>query len=179
MDGEPSQKLSGNIGYWAKRMPKTFAKNKERFIEEAQKESSGRYRGIAKDIIRPDVLINTDEVLKMREFYREAHEQLEPWLKPSIEIRDIIYAVCQETKLTKEQLVGERRTKHLVRARACVAVLGRCAKFSLTDIGRELGGRDHSTVISAVRNYCDDVELQRVVSTVAEVLEIELGGTNQ
>lgn len=60
----------------------------------------------------------------------------------------VLEAVCAERALSKEQLLSATRKQELVRARQiaiylCRTLLG----LSFPEIGRVLGGRDHSTIL--------------------------------
>ncbi|MBQ2659264.1 MAG: chromosomal replication initiator protein DnaA [Erysipelotrichaceae bacterium] len=64
-------------------------------------------------------------------------------------------AVCDYYNLTKQQITSANRTKNISSARQIAMYL--CRKLldaTYDDIGREFGGRDHSTVMNA----CDNVE---------------------
>jgi chromosomal replication initiation ATPase DnaA len=59
----------------------------------------------------------------------------------------IIQATCIVAKLSKPELCSDRRHKHLVRPRhAAMDLMRRMTSMSFVEIGRRLGGRDHSTV---------------------------------
>lgn len=67
---------------------------------------------------------------------------------------DVAREVCVKYEITMAELCGVIRTKHIVDARreACYRMVKECNK-STPHIGRFLGGRDHTTVIHAVRRY--------------------------
>ena len=58
--------------------------------------------------------------------------------------------------VTPEVIWAKSRKAQIFRARSAVALLPRVAGYSYHQIGRELGGRDHSTSMSA----CDWAETQ-------------------
>ena len=63
----------------------------------------------------------------------------------------ILIAVADTYGLTVEELVGPRRARPLVTARHVAMYLIRSlTDYSYPSIGKVFGGRDHSTVISAV-----------------------------
>lgn len=70
----------------------------------------------------------------------------------TLRIREIQIAVCNRYGLTLQELVAERRFRPLVRTRQvamylCSALTGK----SLPAIGRSFGGKDHTTVLHAIR----------------------------
>lgn len=77
----------------------------------------------------------------------------EPGLLPSPpSVRMIMDAVCEHFGVSRRDLLSARRTRTIVRPRQVVAFLGKeLTNRSLPELGRLLGGRDHTTVIHAVR----------------------------
>jgi hypothetical protein len=83
----------------------------------------------------------------------------EPWFSidtitaiKTLKIREIQIAVCDRYGLTLQELIAERRFRLLVRTRQvamylCSALTGK----SLPAIGRSFGGKDHTTVLHAIR----------------------------
>ena len=70
--------------------------------------------------------------------------------KPAIEPQEIIQAVSLYYGLDPSALSGNRRDKKTAKARhLSMYLLREEANLSVTEIGRLLGGRDHSTVINA------------------------------
>ena len=64
---------------------------------------------------------------------------------------EVVAQVCKRMRVTREHLIGSSRKKSIVRARhVAMYLLHEDLGLKLTDIGRLFGGRDHSTVISAV-----------------------------
>jgi hypothetical protein len=63
----------------------------------------------------------------------------------------IINETCLEYGISREEMIGPGRTKHIVRIRQLAMWRCRQAGVSLPKIGRYFGGRDHTTVIHAVR----------------------------
>jgi chromosomal replication initiation ATPase DnaA len=69
-----------------------------------------------------------------------------------ISMRDIKKAVCRHYKLVPGELESPRRTQPLCWYRQVAMYLcKKLTRFSLTEIGRAFGDRDHTTIISAVR----------------------------
>lgn len=76
----------------------------------------------------------------------------------------IIRATCSHFSVTKEDLIGKGKRHELVRARQiCVYLLCDMLSLPLVTVGKEMGGRDHSTVIYARDKVA---ELMRVNDTI-------------
>lgn len=63
----------------------------------------------------------------------------------------IISETAHEHDISREDLIGPSRRHHITRIRQLAMWRCRQAGFSLPVIGRYFGGRDHTTVIHAVR----------------------------
>jgi chromosomal replication initiator protein len=90
--------------------------------------------------------------------------------KPSPQ--QIIDAVCSHFKISREQLSGPSRARDITYPRhVAIYLLRRFGPYALTDIGHLLGGRDHSTVISAFKRI--QRELNSFPDTQADVRQLE------
>jgi len=115
----------------------------------------------------------------------------EPWFSietittiKTLKIREIQTAVCNRYGLTLQELIAERRFRPLVRTRQvamylCSALTGK----SLPAIGRSFGGKDHTTVLHAVRkvkalidsdNLAFDANIAETVKALRAELEARL-----
>ena len=75
--------------------------------------------------------------------------------KNELTISTVRKAVCDYYNLTKQQITSANRTKNISNARQIAMYLSRkLLDATYDDIGREFGGRDHSTVMSS----CENVE---------------------
>jgi hypothetical protein len=83
----------------------------------------------------------------------------EPWFSiecvsvvKTLKVREIQIAVCDHYGLKVAELLAERRFRPLVRARQVAMYLCSALTFkSLPAIGRDFGGKDHTTVLHAAR----------------------------
>lgn len=78
----------------------------------------------------------------------------------------IIRSTCSYYSVTKEDLIGKNKRQELVRARqVCTYLMCEMLSMPLVTIGKEMGGRDHTTII-----YSRDkiAELMRVNDRVAK-----------
>ncbi|NOX62192.1 MAG: chromosomal replication initiator protein DnaA [Chloroflexi bacterium] len=83
----------------------------------------------------------------------------------------IIQAVADEFRITRSELVGQRRLKRFARPRQVAMYLMReVAQLSFPQIGEYLGGRDHTTVMHGYKKVsqllADDPELRMRVERV-------------
>jgi chromosomal replication initiator protein len=93
----------------------------------------------------------------------------------SLSIDQIIEAVAQFYRLETKDLLGRRRSKDIVIARQMAMYLTREeTNASLPQIGRALGGRDHTTVLHGYEKIHTQVEeddrLRRDMLTIKELL---------
>lgn len=64
----------------------------------------------------------------------------------------IINLVCKRFGVTRLDIISERRTARVVVPRQiCCYLMRHCTTLSLPEVGRRLGGRDHTTALSSVR----------------------------
>jgi hypothetical protein len=74
-------------------------------------------------------------------------------------IGEILWAVCDEFNLRKNELVAERRSLDVVRPRhIAFALCKHLTSRSLPEIGRRFGGRDHTTVLHGIRKMAASLE---------------------
>ena len=88
---------------------------------------------------------------------------------------DVLDAVCRYYRIEARALRGKARDKETVIPRQVAMYLMRQkTQSSLVDIGRELGGRDHSTVINGCARIQSevesDVQLRRDLNAIEEIL---------
>jgi chromosomal replication initiation ATPase DnaA len=68
-----------------------------------------------------------------------------------VSAQEAITAVAAEMGLRPGDIVSKRRYRELVQARHRVACMLHDAGWTTGRIGRELGGRDHSTIVSLLK----------------------------
>lgn len=88
-----------------------------------------------------------------------------------VTIEDIQRAVCAHYRIDKSEMASQRRVRSLARPRQIAMYLAKeLTPRSFPEIGRRFGGRDHSTVIHAVRTIATlrqqdadmDADIQRI-----------------
>jgi chromosomal replication initiator protein len=121
--------------------------------------------------LAPDEL---DEAL--RDFVEDQHTA-------QISVADILTVVSEHYGLTPRDLTGKRRTSRLVEARHIGMYLAReLTGLSLAEIGKDFGGRDHGTVINAVRRVTAKIEANPATRRTLDFLRrslLALAGPSQ
>jgi len=83
---------------------------------------------------------------------REARDLIRPTEQRRIRIEDIQRAIARHFNVPRGDLLSARRTANVVRPRQLAMYLAKTLTLrSLPEIGRRFGGRDHTTVLHAVR----------------------------
>jgi chromosomal replication initiator protein len=108
----------------------------------------------------------------------EAQAMLRPHLRGGekrITIDDIQKACAEHYGMKQADLISERRNRSIARPRQAAMWLAKqLTTRSLPDIGRRFGGRDHTTVLHAVRRIealkAEDAQLARDLETLARKL---------
>lgn len=86
-------------------------------------------------------------------------------------LRQIIAAVARHQRVTQAQLKSSSRRQSIVFARGLVAYLAReLAGSNYDDIGRALGGRDHTTILHGYRKIAHDREHDPQIQQTLEQL---------
>ena len=89
-----------------------------------------------------------------------------------ISVERIQAAVCDYFKISKEMMLSKTRKREIVQARQIAMYLGRSlTKTSLAQIGAQIGGKDHATVLHACNTVSDLIETDR--NFKQDVLSIE------
>lgn len=79
--------------------------------------------------------------------------------KKNITIKHLMDSVCEFYNLEIDDLMGKTREKRIALPRQILMYLMRAElKHSFPSIGKELGGRDHSTVMHACSKICREAE---------------------
>lgn len=93
-------------------------------------------------------------------------------------VEDIIRAVCHEFGVSKIDLIGCRRNREIVRPRQVAMYLAKkVTGRSLPEIGRRMGGRDHTTALAAIRRIEELVKTDAALAAkVTNLVEKFNGG---
>jgi chromosomal replication initiator protein len=83
---------------------------------------------------------------------RAVRDLVRPQDPKRVKIEDIQRAVARQYNVSRSDLLSSRRTANVVRPRQIAMYLAKTLTLrSLPEIGRRFGGRDHTTVLHAVR----------------------------
>src|ERR1022692_919398 len=83
---------------------------------------------------------------------REVRDLIRPQEPKRVKIEDIQRVVARQYNVSRSDLLSSRRTANVVRPRQVAMYLAKILTLrSLPEIGRRFGGRDHTTVLHAVR----------------------------
>ena len=89
-----------------------------------------------------------------------------------MKIEDIQKIVARHFNVSRNELLSNRRTRTIVRPRQVAMYLSKVlTPRSLPEIGRRFGGRDHTTVLHAVRKIESEFERDNTLSQEIELLK--------
>jgi len=118
-------------------------------------------------------LNNQPVTLEMAE--REVRDLIRPQEPKRIKIEDIQRVVARQYNVSRSDLLSSRRTANVVRPRQVAMYLAKTLTLrSLPEIGRRFGGRDHTTVLHAVRKIEALVAKDTTLSDEVESLKRQL-----
>jgi chromosomal replication initiator protein len=94
-----------------------------------------------------------------------------------VTIQQIFDAVTKYYNVKQSDLQGKKRHKSIAFPRqVCMFLARRHTRYSLEEIGGYFGGRDHTTVLHAVRTIEADCKEDRDVANQLTHLEHQLAG---
>lgn len=116
-----------------------------------------------------------DELVTMEMASQEVRDLVQPQEPKKIKIEDIQKAVARRYNVARADILSARRTANIVRPRQIAMYLSKMlTPRSLPEIGRRFGGRDHTTVLHAVRKITALVERDVALKEECESLEKQL-----
>ena len=132
--------------------------------------------GAVNRLLAHSKLNNQPVTLEMAE--REVRDLIRPQEPKRIKIEDIQRVVARQYNVSRSDLLSSRRTANVVRPRQVAMYLAKTLTLrSLPEIGRRFGGRDHTTVLHAVRKIealvAKDVSLSEEVESSKRQLQSE------
>jgi chromosomal replication initiator protein len=115
----------------------------------------------------------TSVTLEMAE--REVRDLIRPQEPRRIKIEDIQRVVARQYNVSRSDLLSSRRTANVVRPRQVAMYLAKIMTLrSLPEIGRRFGGRDHTTVLHAVRKIEALVDKEPALADEVEQIKRQL-----
>ena len=106
---------------------------------------------------------------------REVRDLIRPQEPKRVKIEDIQRVVARQYNVSRADLLSSRRTANVVRPRQVAMYLAKTLTLrSLPEIGRRFGGRDHTTVLHAVRKIENLVSTDTALAEEIELLKRQL-----
>jgi chromosomal replication initiator protein len=106
---------------------------------------------------------------------REVRDLIRPHEPKRVKIEDIQRVVARQYNVSRADLLSARRTANVVRPRQVAMYLAKTLTLrSLPEIGRRFGGRDHTTVLHAVRKIENLVGNDTTLAEEIEILKRQL-----
>jgi chromosomal replication initiator protein len=117
----------------------------------------------------------TGQPVTMEMAEREVRDLIRPQEPKRVKIEDIQRIVARQYTVSRADLLSSRRTANVVRPRQVAMYLAKTLTLrSLPEIGRRFGGRDHTTVLHAVRKIEGLVGNDAMLADEIEVLKRQL-----
>jgi chromosomal replication initiator protein len=106
---------------------------------------------------------------------REVRDLIRPQEPRRVKIEEIQRIVARQYNVSRADLLSSRRTANVVRPRQVAMYLAKVLTLrSLPEIGRRFGGRDHTTVLHAVRKIENLVNNDGALAEEIELLKRQL-----
>jgi len=120
------------------------------FIAKSVTHNGRDLEGAVNRLLAHNKLTGQPVTLEMAE--REMRDLIRPAEPKRVRIEDIQRIVARQYNVSRADLLSSRRTANVVRPRQVAMYLSKVLTLrSLPEIGRRFGGRDHTTVLHAVR----------------------------
>jgi chromosomal replication initiator protein len=120
------------------------------FIAKSVTHNGRDLEGAVNRLLAHNKLTGQAVTLEMAE--REMRDLIRPAEPKRVRIEDIQRVVARQYNVSRADLLSSRRTANVVRPRQVAMYLAKILTLrSLPEIGRRFGGRDHTTVLHAVR----------------------------
>jgi chromosomal replication initiator protein len=143
------------------------------FIARSVTHNGRDLEGALNRLLAHDKLASQPLTLEMAE--RELRDLIRPQEPRRVKIEDIQRIVARQYNVSRADLLSSRRTANVVRPRQVAMYLAKTLTLrSLPEIGRRFGGRDHTTVLHAVRKIENLVGSDASVKEEIELLKRQL-----
>ena len=117
----------------------------------------------------------TAQPITMELAERELRDLVRPVELKRVRIEEIQRIVARHYNVSRSDLLSSRRTANVVRPRQIAMYLAKTLTLrSLPEIGRRFGGRDHTTVLHAVRKIESLIGVDNTLAAEIEVLKSQL-----
>lgn len=143
------------------------------FIAKAVTHNGRDLEGALNRLLAHSKLSGNPITLEMAE--REVRDLIRPQEPRRVKIEEIQRIVARQYNVSRADLLSSRRTANVVRPRQVAMYLAKTLTLrSLPEIGRRFGGRDHTTVLHAVRKIENLVTNDVALAEEIEVLKRQL-----
>ena len=143
------------------------------FIAKAVTHNGRDLEGALNRLLAHSKLTSNPITLEMAE--REIRDLIRPQEPKRVKIEDIQRIVARQYNVSRADLLSSRRTANVVRPRQVAMYLAKTLTLrSLPEIGRRFGGRDHTTVLHAVRKIENLVNTDNALAEEIELLKRQL-----
>ncbi len=94
-----------------------------------------------------------------------------------LRVGEIISAVSSVWNVPERDIIGPRQSRRFTVPRQVVMYLARlhCSHLSFPQIARELGGRDHTTIMYGARKIESDLQRDKTLAASVRVAKVLLG----
>jgi chromosomal replication initiator protein len=117
----------------------------------------------------------TNQPITMELAERELRDLVRPLELKRVRIEEIQRIVARHYNVSRSDLLSSRRTANVVRPRQIAMYLAKTLTLrSLPEIGRRFGGRDHTTVLHAVRKIEGLIGIDNALAAEIEALKSQL-----
>jgi chromosomal replication initiator protein len=143
------------------------------FIAKSVTHNGRDLEGALNRLLAHSKLTGQPVTLEMAE--REVRDLIRPQEPKRVKIEDIQRVVARQYNVSRADLLSSRRTANVVRPRQVAMYLAKTLTLrSLPEIGRRFGGRDHTTVLHAVRKIENLVTTDNALAEEIELLKRQL-----
>ena len=143
------------------------------FIAKTVTHNGRDLEGALNRLLAHSKLTSQPVTLEMAE--REVRDLVRPMEPKRIKIEEIQRVVARQYNVSRADLLSSRRTANVVRPRQVAMYLAKTLTLrSLPEIGRRFGGRDHTTVLHAVRKIENLVNNDAALAEEIELLKRQL-----
>jgi hypothetical protein len=165
-------------------MPRTFAQNPDAFraeqVETDKKAEENLLKLTAKKLPPAPPIFPERE--KEKEKLKLQVEQLHRDVQKIIgsgkaeNLKEIVMVTAYVLEVLPVQVMSRNRKHRIVLAKAIVSVIASSMGYSASEIGRQMGYSDHTTVLHHIKNLSKHEPVKFWVSKVARMVHLDLEG---
>lgn len=150
----------------------TFPEEVVDYIAHNVESSVRELQGIVNSIMAYSVVDNSDVTLELTQRVVARAVNLE---KKEVTLDDILKTVCRHYGVRKADVLGKTRKKNIVQARQlCMFLCHKYVGLSYSGVGREVGKRDHSTVLHSCNTISARIATEKAFRLEVEDIEAQL-----